>query len=495
MLKRRVVALVLVAGVLASCSSESSYPTVSADSLVSATSPSGQESPVSTPDTSVADVPDTTLDATSVETGDDGAGSVAAPGDPTFPLRIEDGVRHLIDANGEPFLVNGDAAWSLMVELDRDEVDDYIASRQQHGFNTVLIELVEHYFSTDPPNNAAGDAPFTTPGDFSTPNEAYFEHADWVLQRFADAGFLVLLTPAYLGWEGGPQGWWSEMVAAGPDVLRGYGRFVGNRYARFDNIIWVAGGDHTPSQPELVDAVAAGIHETDPTALHTVHLAPDDPPRDLFGDTDWFDIDNVYTYGPVLGPTHAAYRSTTMPFLMFESTYENEHGATTRQLRTQAYHGLLGGAAGHIFGNNPIWHFDGPGVEPAEITWQEALEGPGSRSMGALSRIMSTVPWWTLAPDLDRDLIIDGNGSGNDEAAAAVADDRSLAVVYVPTERTITLDLGQLAAGVDTITWVDPVTGEPAFGATTVDVGPIRLETPGENAGGDGDWIVTVTAS
>ena len=79
-------------------------------------------------------------------------------------------------------------------------------------------------------------------GDFTTPNEAYFEHADWVLRRAGELGFVVLLTPAYLGYEGGGEGWYRDMAAAGADHLRSYGRFLGKRYRSFKNIIWVQAG-------------------------------------------------------------------------------------------------------------------------------------------------------------------------------------------------------------------------------------------------------------
>ncbi|MBV8361780.1 MAG: DUF4038 domain-containing protein [Deltaproteobacteria bacterium] len=56
------------------------------------------------------------------------------------------------------------------------------------------------------------------------------------------------------------------------------------------------------------------------------------------------------------------------PFFLIESVYENDHNATDRRLRSGAYHAVLSGAAGQVFGNNPMWHFDGPGLYPASRT-------------------------------------------------------------------------------------------------------------------------------
>lgn len=416
-------------------------------------------------------------------------------GETQFPLTVVAGSKALVGADGRPFLVLGDAAWSLIVELDRDEVDHYLENRKRLGFNAVLVSLIEHRFSSNPPYDAYGDAPFSTPGDFSTPNEAYFEHVDWVMQRMADYGFLVFLAPSYTGWIGGSDGWWEEMVDNGAETLRAYGRFVGGRYGHFDNIVWVEGGDGDPTQPDLVDAIAAGISETDLDALHTAHLAPDTPPREFWSQSAWLDIDNVYTYDPVYEAALEAYNATSMPYLLMESAYENEHDVSTRRLRTQAYHALFTGATGEIFGNNPIWNFGSGGLFDAPVTWQDALDGPGSQSMSAVAQVMKNIDWWDLRPDSASEFLTGGIGEGQDRSVAAVSDDGTWGVVYVPTKRTITLDFGQIGRSRVHVTWYDASLGTPAW-EMTIDVdGVTELETPENTANGDDDWVIVVTVA
>src|SRR5690348_12742655 len=94
-----------------------------------------------------------------------------------YPLRVGPDHRHLIDQNGEPFLVQGDAPWSLIVGLTNEEAEKYLETRRQQGFNSIIVNLIEHKFRG--PVNRYGEGPFLTAGDFSTPNEKYFEHADW----------------------------------------------------------------------------------------------------------------------------------------------------------------------------------------------------------------------------------------------------------------------------------------------------------------------------
>jgi hypothetical protein len=116
-----------------------------------------------------------------------------------FPLAVKPGKRHLVDAAGRAFLDPRDTAWSLIAQLTREQVDLYLDDRRTRGFNTILVSLIESYYSADPPANAYGERPFHSQGlmsvlpfeafpDYTASNEAYFAYADWVLRRAADTG-------------------------------------------------------------------------------------------------------------------------------------------------------------------------------------------------------------------------------------------------------------------------------------------------------------------
>jgi hypothetical protein len=411
-----------------------------------------------------------------------------------FPLRVAPNRRFLEDSEGKPFLVKGDSAWSLVTQLKREDVDVYLRDRRSRGFNTILVSLIEHYFATHAPANAYGDQPFMTPGNFDTPNEAYFSYADWVIQRAYDEGFLVLLAPSYAGASGGHEGWYREMVANGTAKLRDYGRYVGRRYSRFPNIIWVENGDYNPPKKELARAVAEGIHETDPSALHTAHNATGTPGIDLWATEPWLQLNNVYTWGPIFPDARAQYLWTPrFPFILIESKYENEPGIAPQRLRAQAYQALLTGAAGHVFGNYPIWYFDGtsdyPGVPSG---WRKALPSVGARSMSHLHGLFAHLPWQDLKPDVDNTFLVTGQGTGHGRAVAALAGDRSTAVVYIPDDRTIRLNLSRLAGRHLRARWFDPSNGaifDVAGSPLQID-GIQRFRPSVKNAEGAGDWVL-----
>src|SRR5262249_10242713 len=139
------------------------------------------------------------------------------------------GGRYLVDQKGVPFFIHGDSPWSLLVQLAKADAGRYLEDRSRKGYNAIILELIEHQYAENPPRNRAGDGPFTRPGDFSTPNEAYFAHVDWVLRKAAGEGILVLLAPCWAGAGGGGEGWSAELKANGAARCRNYGRYLGNR--------------------------------------------------------------------------------------------------------------------------------------------------------------------------------------------------------------------------------------------------------------------------
>lgn len=413
-----------------------------------------------------------------------------------FPLRAEPGKRYLTDAEGRAFLLNGEAAWSLISELTRAEVDLYLADRQRRGFNAVLVRLLERRFATNAPRNRYGVAPFTTPGDYSTPDERYFAHADDVIRKAAEKGILVLLAPSYLGFQGGDQGWYREMVANGPEKLREYGRYLGRRYRTYTNILWVHGGDFDPPEKALVREIALGIREFDTRSLHTTHGARGTAALRYWPGESWLTVNNIYVGRPAYLDASREYHRSGMPFFLIEGRYENEAGSegTAQRVRSEAYHALLSGAMGHVFGNNPIWHFSGPGLYPVSLTWQQALDSPGARSMTALYDLFATVSWWTLIPDQANDLLTGGVGSGRDRAVAARAGDGSVAIAYLPSVRPVVVDLGRLAGPRVAAHWYDPASGAYAAtaGAPFPASGSRSFRPPGHNSSGFGDWVLVL---
>jgi hypothetical protein len=426
--------------------------------------------------------------------------SVAEAANPVYPVKVSGNKRYLVDQNGSPFLMQGDAAWSLIVGLTDEQTEQYLNYRRQKGFNTVMVELVEHKFCRKPPLNEAGDAPFTMPGDFSTPNEKYFAHADWVIRKAGGNGIQVLLAPFYLGYRGTDEGWIEEILKLEPEKCLAYGRYLGKRYKDFDNIIWLMGGDSNPETAlEKVDLVTLGIREFDKHHLFTADPDPEYSAADRYSGGKWLDFNVTYSYEIVHQKLLENYnRTPTLPFFLIESSYEGEHNSSEVQIRRQAYWAVLCGGFGHAMGNNPLWHFDVPGffaqfangVQPAKkMTWQQSMDLPGSVGMMYWGKLFRSRAWFDMVPDQKHEVVTGGLGefNGLDYLAAARTSDGSTVIAYMPTRRTITVDMSKVSGAQAIGWWFDPRTDRATAAGTFPTSGTQELTPPAE-----GDWVLVL---
>ena len=418
--------------------------------------------------------------------------SALHPADRIYPLKIAATKRYLVDQNNAPFLVQGDSAWSLIVAVSDDGVEQYLKNRRQKGFNAIIVNLLEHKFCPHPPRNLAGEGPFTRPGDFSTPNEKYFAHVDWVIRKAAENDMVVVLYPFTLGYMGTDEGWVEETLANGPEKCLNFGRYLGRRYKDFDNIMWILAGDRHPEGPILedIDLLALGIREYDRRHLISAHCEPEHSGVDGFSGGGWLDFNTTYTYGIVHIKLLQDYnRTPAMPFLLVESSYEGEQNASEVQIRRQAYWAVLCGGFGHFFGNSPLWHFDGPGIFPSNITWQQAMDLPGSTDMQLWAQLFHSRSWYDLIPDQKHEVVTSGLGEfkGLDYLAAARTSDGSTVIAYMPTSRAISVDMSKIAGSQVKAWWFNPRNGGAAAAGIFPASGTHEFTPPG-----DGDWVLVL---
>ncbi|MBM3334719.1 DUF4038 domain-containing protein, partial [Candidatus Sumerlaeota bacterium] len=451
----------------------------------------------------------------------------AAASESLFPVRASENGRYLIDARGKPFPLHGDTAWSLIVQLTKQETEEYLENRRQKGVNSIIVNLIEFKYADRPPRNRAGDAPFTKPGDFSTPNEAYFAHADWVIRRAANKGILVVLNPCYTG-NGPPgstkkDGWADAIAGSAPEVCRNYGRYIGQRYRSDLNIIWQAGGDQTPKAGSPLERnwleILLGIKDQAPARHWTGHWHRPLTARDQPAFAPHMTLDNIYTGGRTYLHALRAYnRQKPAPVFLNEAHYEgfgltsysNALDESPPMMRAQAYWTLLSGGCGHHFGSHHVWPFGWKGM-PARYhatSWREGLESQGSREMVFVKRLFESRAWHELAPDQGHAVVTRGYGtfgdaskddrkSGGDYVTAARTGDGSLVMAYVPSTgtgtRTITVNMARLS-GPATARWYNPTNGRytDIAGSPVANSGTRTFTTPGDNGTGTNDWALVL---
>lgn len=405
--------------------------------------------------------------------------------EPVFPIRVSSDHHYFENAQGRPFLLQGDAAWSLIAELKRADATIYLADRSKRGFNAILVNLIEHQFSSNPPANAYGELPFKNE-TFGALNPAYFDYAAWVIEQAQKRGLVVFLAPAYLGVNGGDEGWFAQADAAGPERMKSYGEAIARRFAKFSNIVWVLGGDFDAPDRALVSELAEGIAAILPDALQTVHSARESDTGELWADERWLTIDTVYTYDDVHKTVLARSKAGKMPVVLLEAAYENERETTARMIRRNAYGAVLGGAAGQFFGNNPIWHFSGPGVFASDQPWQDALDSPGARSIAVMKALFDKMPWSQLQADHHQSITL------SDGSYAAALPDHSLAVIYGDAGN-FRVKRSAFAKDAEAM-WVDPVSGQflPASDPEMDGDASVYQAPQQRRDGRESDWILLI---
>jgi chitodextrinase len=428
--------------------------------------------------------------------------TTAGPPAVVYPLKVGPTGRYLVGQNDLPFLITGDSPQALIVNLSEAEADGFFADRRAAGFNVVWINLLCATYTGGRADGSTYDGiiPFTTPGDLSTPNESYFARVDDMIGLAAQHGLTVLLDPAETG------SWLAVLSANGVAKSRDYGRYLGTRYRSIDNIVWMSGNDFqswpNPGDDAVVEAVARGIQDTDDRHIHTVEL--DYPVSGSLDDPGWAPIIQLnasYTYYPTYAQVLTDYnRSNAIPTFLVEANYEFEHNAadlgTPEILRRQAYWTMLSGAAGQMYGNGYTW--------PFASGWQSNLDTPGSQQMGYVKFLFESRQWYDLIPDQGHTLVTAGYGTyadsgsleANDYVTAARTPDGALAMAYMPTVRTITVDMSRMGSPVQA-SWYDPSNGTftAIAGSPLPNTGTRAFAPTGSNSAGDGDWVLVLDAT
>jgi hypothetical protein len=422
-------------------------------------------------------------------------------------LRVSENHRYLEYEDGAPFFYLGDTAWELFHRLDREEADLYLENRAEKGFTVIQAVVLAQLGGLDVPN-PYGDIPLVDK-DPTRPDEGYFRHVDYVVNRAEALGLFVGMLPtwgSYWKFRDGKPNLFTVKSA------RVYGRFLGKRY-RTKPIIWILGGDeniHVEGERAVVEAMAKGLDEGDGGA-HLMTYHPRGPGRssDYFHTAPWLDFNMSQTshaahdHDTGLFAAHDRALEPAKPTLDGEPRYEcipvgfyfRDYNRYDRfdayDVRQAAYWSLLAGACGHTYGNNNIWQMWKPGrgaVIQANIPWNEALDHPGAFQMGHVRRLFESRPFTRLVPD--QSLIVDGPSTGGAKIRAAIARDGSFAFVYSPRGEKFTVDKSRIrpAGGKIDEIWYDPRYGV-FYHIHAADTAAYQTYTPPTSGRGN-DWIL-----
>jgi Protein of unknown function (DUF4038)/Putative collagen-binding domain of a collagenase len=464
-----------------------------------------------------------------------------AAGAVAFPVQPSGNGRYLVDQGGAAFFMVGDAAQSAAGALTLAQFQSYVDTRVGQGFNTINVNFIEHKYAPAPPADRSGNQPFTTAGDFSTPNDAYYAELEQKVAYAQSKGVLVSLA-LYLGGGSHSEGWYAELTSAANTqaVCNGFGQYLANGRGAFGglkkyaNVMWTWGADwHFTTDTEARDRlhqIAQGLKDAGSTQLMLGDWGIPGTGQGLGTIQDGFqtymDLESVYAYtnsGGIVETARAGYgyepstaagdgRSlTALPVYMKETGYEGEANpsGTPAAVRGYGWTAILNGCtAGYWYGHRDVWDFafatpsyGGAGLFPPYSPWTTSVTSSGAQDMARLAALLGTLGWQklvpsgTAAPFIGRTLVPGNDTAAGGAISAAQASDGTLLLAYVPSTGTgtqsFTVDTRSMSAAAQA-RWWDPTSAVFSAAGSLSNTATHLLTTPGTNAAGANDWLLVV---
>lgn len=419
-------------------------------------------------------------------------------------LEVSDNGRYLQHEDGTPFFYLGDTAWELFHRLNKEDVEKYLENRRAKGFNVIQAVILAELDGLNTPDKNGNRPLFNNAPE--TPNPDYFEWVDTVIQIAQSKGLFIGLLPT-----------WGDKVdkqwGVGPEVFNEknayiYGKWLGERYCNFPNIIWIIGGDRLGGGDnfKIWNALAKGIKEVDRNHLMSFHPLGECSSSNWFHNEEWLDFNMTQTghcqddytiYERLIKNDYD--KLPVKPCLDAEPRYEN-HPICWKpdsrgwfdaiDIRRALYWSLFSGALGHVYGCHDIWQMKSSEFAPiglARGNWYSSLELEGASDMIHARRLMESLSWDDRVPSYN--IIISQNN--DPEKKIVTMKSSNYVLIYIPDSKDFVCDLTSMGKDIMLKTqWMNPRTGEFSKDETCKSSSFVRFTTP--SFGRENDWVLLI---
>lgn len=349
-----------------------------------------------------------------------------------------------------------------------------------------------------------------------TPNEKYFALVDSVVQLASEKGLIMALLPTWgdkvtLNYGGeGP-------VIFIPDNAYRYGRYLGNRYKKFTNIVWVLGGDRPPQHDcndwkPIYAAMAKGLDDgAGKHVLKTFHPGGSVWESSIhLHNEPWMDFNMIQSGHaeqdqPVWRNVHRDWRlQPTKPVIDAEPNYEDstvnpwsnseqpKPVFTDYDVRKQLYRSVFSGGFGVTYGQASVWrmHNDDVHNEPYRMPkWSDMLNRTGAFQAGYLRKLIESRPFINRIPD--DSVILEGQGTKADYITAFRDEEGRYMMVYIPVGKTVKISTSHIPFKKINAWWFNPKNEEThRIGILNNNKGIHGFTTPTLGVGND--WVLVI---
>lgn len=425
-------------------------------------------------------------------------------------LNVTSDGHYLQYEDGTPFFWLGDTGWELFHRLTREEINKYIENRHEKGFTVIQAVILAEFNGLKKPNQY-GQVPLIGM-DPSKPNEKYFQLVDYTLQLALQENMFMALLPTWgdkvtLLWGEGP-------VIFNEENAFVYGKWLGDRYKNYPNIIWMLGGDRPPIT-DSIDyrpiwrAMAKGIAQgSNGKAIFTYHTWGGHSTSEYIHNESWLSI-NTMQSGHGSGHDVAVWKmierdrnlKPAKPTLDAEPNYE-DHPVNPwpkwdpasgyfrdYDVRKQTYRSVFSGACGVTYGHHAVWQFLSARedtINHADRYWTDAIDRPGAFQVGFLKKLIESRSPLNRIPD--QSIIAEGQGEKGGYITAFRDNDNKYAMIYLPVGKKIAVNTSFIDGDKIKTSWFNPRTGKTER-ASLLKKGTIMNFVP-PTTGLENDWVL-----
>jgi len=418
----------------------------------------------------------------------------------TDTLKISEDGHFFMHRKGRPFFWLSCWGWHLASRYTPEMAETFLELRERQGFNVVMVPLVNQLQM----KNIYGFQAFTA-DDPSRPAEeenpcGFWNHVEKLAELAEEWGLCLGLIPL-----------WGRLVENGfMDVrqAREYGSWLGSRFRKFRNIIWIIGGDAEGRRSEGIwRSLGRSLRSSSPGSLISFHPGKKRQSSRYFHDESWMDF-NMFQSGctsPSLSPLREQslesrfeiwtekenWRPVMEDTLLSPAkpTLDGETGPeslnfTSEDIRRSAYWSVFAGAAGYCCPR---------GNESLTGDGEDDPAGPDSLPLGGdrlvhLKNLMLSVPFLERKPAYSCLQGDEGVYAGRLLAAGG----RDYLFIYCFLPRKFTVRLDSIEGEEIEARWFNPRTGKTALIGLFPPGGTAVFTPPAGGLEGE-DWVLILS--
>jgi len=426
--------------------------------------------------------------------------------------------QYFTDGSSNPIMVRADTVWALPVNAGaaggavtwQNDIDNYMSTRASQGFNATEIAVPPtsvHGAVSDNGETWDGILPFAS-GNPGSLTSGYWARVDYLLTSAQNQNMTVFMnvaTTTAIDNSGG------ALYNKTTTQFQNYGTALGNRYKTYPNVIWIVGEDYFGTYDSRLTALLTGIRSSGDTHMVSIENYDESTSRfDIYNNnvmawgTTYAQYNTCYSYNTGYNVIEYAYGEASPLTVLHSDGYYDQGNAgdnTYRSFcRNLLWWSLSSGSRGFLYGREAIYGWDTSALTNLTNNTFD------NSDLNTIWNTFASLPGWhLLVPDTGSTLVTAGRGThkamiasggagtqytgGNTYVTAGITADGTLAVIYIPSNATITVSDTQMAKPY-VAKWIDPVNG-----AVTTATKASTYNHSGTNSAGAADWLLVLQST